>query len=162
MNFVRRDRSLESFAHKTNMPFRSKLASPRIQQRPAGCVLPRFPSIKGDDGPRDPTDPPVSFVLLRYLTAIRHASSRCPLRFGVFFQPIQPEAEPKASPRGGGRFTPGDGGGKGVSPRLNGGGAALGRSMAASGRVAEGKPSSNRRWKVGVFVHALLGPISKL
>eukprot|EP00903_Cladosiphon_okamuranus_P009227 g8808.t1 len=56
-------------------------------------------------------------------------------------------AEPKASPRGGGGFSPGDDGGKGVSPRLNGGGAAMGRSMAASGRVAEGKPSNNRRWK---------------
>lgn len=69
----------------------------------------------------------------------------------MIFQPLQSQAEPKASPRGGGRFSPGDGGGKGVSPRLNGGGAALGRSVAAGGRVAvaEGKPSSNRRWKVG-------------
>lgn len=59
-------------------------------------------------------------------------------------------AEPKASPRGGGRFSPGDSGGKGVSPRLNGGGMALGRSSAAGGRGAEGKPSNARRWKVGI------------
>lgn len=38
---------------------------------------------------------------------------------------------------------------KGVSPRLNGGGAATGRSMAAAGgRGAEGKPPNTRRWKV--------------
>ena len=60
----------------------------------------------------------------------------------------QPVAEPKATPRGGGRFGPGDPGGKGVSPRLDGGGAALGRSVAAGGRVAEGKQPNSRRWKV--------------
>lgn len=59
-------------------------------------------------------------------------------------------AEPKASPRVGGRFSPGDSGGKGVSPRLNGGGTTLGRSSGAGGRGAEGKPSNARRWKVGV------------
>ncbi|CAM9412552.1 unnamed protein product, partial [Scytosiphon promiscuus] len=57
-------------------------------------------------------------------------------------------AEPKSSPRIGGRFSPEDGAGKGVSPRLNEAGAALGRSMAAaSGRGSEGKPHNTRRWK---------------
>lgn len=50
---------------------------------------------------------------------------------------------------------------KGVSPRLNGGGAATGRSMAAAGgRGAEGKPPNTRRWKVGPplwVVHPAVG-----
>lgn len=108
-------------------------------------------------GSRDPTDPPVTFSCV--IRRPRDTYPRpVPFTFCVIFQSFQTKAEPKASPRGGGRFSPGDGGGKGVSPRLNGGGAAVGRSVAASGRVAEGKPSSNRRWKVGVCIYALFEP----
>lgn len=54
-------------------------------------------------------------------------------------------AEPKASPRGPGRSSPGDGG-KAAPSHLNG--LAQGRSMVASGRGGDGKPPSTRRWKV--------------
>lgn len=117
-------------------------------------------SREAEGGPGDATDPPASFSIAGFDGHVTHALAPS-APSGVIFQPFQPKAEPKASPRGGGRFSPGDGGGKGVSPRLNGGAAALGRSMAASGRVAEGKPSGNRRWKVGIFLHALLRLISK-
>lgn len=69
----------------------------------------------------------------------------------VTFSKYSTVAEPKASPRAGGRFSPGDSGGKGMSPRLNGGGTTLGRSPAAGGRGADGKPSNARRWKVGAL-----------